>query len=268
MGAALAYYTLFSLAPLLIIVIAVAGFVFGQEAVHGEIFGQLQGLLGDEGATTVQELLKSATNTKSGVVATVVGVVLLVFGATTVFAELQSDLDRIWKVPPRRNSGLWTLVRQRLLSFGMVLGVAFLLLISLIASAAFAAFIRWSQGWFGLATLLQLINFVLSFALTTGLFAMIYKILPGVPIAWRDVWIGSAITALLFTIGKFAIGFYIGRSDMGAAYGAAGSLVTVLVWVYYAAQIFFFGAEFTLVYAKTRGSHAMPQRTTSPSLAQ
>jgi membrane protein len=257
MGAALSYYTLLSLAPLLIIVIALAGLVFGQQAVQGEIFLQLQGLLGDEGAAGVQGILRSASNPKSGVVASVIGMVFLIFGATSVFAELQSDLDRIWKVPAPQDSGPWSLVRDRLLSFGMVLGVGFLLLVSLIVSAALAALGKWSQGWFGgVQWILQGVNFLVSFALITGLFAMIYKILPRVPIAWRDVWIGSAVTALLFTIGKFAIGFYIGRSHLSAAYGAAGSLVVVLVWVYYAAQIFLLGAEFTCVYAKTRGSHA------------
>lgn len=257
MGAALSYYTLFSLAPLLIIVIAVAGVVFGQEAVQGEIFAQLQGLLGDEGAAAVQDLLKSANGPKSGMLATVVGVGLLVFGATSVFAELQTDLDRIWKVPVREDPGVWTLVRDRLLSFGMVLGIGFLLLVSLIVSAALSAFGRWSQSWLaGLEGMMQAINFLVSFALITGLFAMIYKILPRAPITWRDVWIGSTFTALLFTIGKFAIGLYIGRSHLSAAYGAAGSLVVVLVWVYYAAQIFLLGAEFTYVYAKTHGSQA------------
>ena len=257
MGAALSYYTLFSLAPLLIIAIAVAGLVFGQEAVRGEIFAQLQGLLGDEGATAVEDILKSASTPKSGMLATVVGVGLLVFGATSVFAELQADLDRIWKVPLREATGIWTLLRDRLLSFGMVLGVGFLLLVSLIVSAALSAFARWSQGWLAeLETMMQAVNFLVSFALITGLFAMIYKILPRAAIAWQDVWIGSVFTALLFSIGKFAIGFYIGRSHLSAAYGGAGSLVVVLVWVYYAAQIFLLGAEFTCVYAKTRGSHA------------
>ena len=258
MGAALSYYTLFSLAPLLIIVIAIAGLVLGQEAVQGELFGQLQGLLGDEGATAVQGILGSASDPKSGILATVIGVAFLIFGATSVFGELQSDLDRIWKVPPRQDSGLWSLLRDRLLSFGMVLGIGFLLLVSLIVSAALSALGKWSQGWFAeLETVMQAANFLVSFALITGLFAMIYKILPRAPIAWRDVWIGSAVTALLFTIGKFAIGLYIGRSHLSAAYGAAGSLVVVLVWVYYAAQIFLLGAEFTHVYANTRGSHTL-----------
>jgi membrane protein len=257
MGAALSYYTLLSLAPLLVIVIALAGLVFGQQAVQGEIFQQLQGLVGDEGAAAVQGILRSASNPKSGIVASIIGVAFLIFGATSVFAELQSDLDRIWKVSPPQDSGPWSLVRERLLSFGMVLGVGFLLLVSLIVSAALAALGEWSQGWLGgVEGIMQGVNFLVSFFLITGLFAMIYKILPRVPIAWRDVWIGSAVTALLFTVGKFAIGFYIGRSHLSAAYGAAGSLVVVLVWVYYAAQIFLLGAEFTCVYAKTRGSHA------------
>jgi membrane protein len=216
MGAALAYYTMFSIAPLLIIVIAVAGFVFGQEAVRGEVAAQLSGLIGGEGATAVQGLVESASEPAQGVTATVIGVVMLVIGATTVFGELQSSLDRIWRVPASPEaSGVWNLLRTRFLSFGMVLGLGFMLLVSLVISAGLAAFGTWWGGAFaGWEALLHLLNLAISFALITGLFAMIYKIMPRASIAWRDVWIGAAVTALLFEIGKFLIGLYLGKSGV------------------------------------------------------
>jgi membrane protein len=256
MGAALAYYTLFSLAPVLIIVIAVAGFFFGPEAARGEIVAQLRGLLGDDGATAVQGLLESASDPEEGLFATVSSLALLLLGATTVFAELQSDLDRIWRAEAAKTlSGLWAFLRARLLSFGMVLVLAFLLLVSLALSAALAALGNWWGGWFeGWALVLETLNFIASFAITTGLFALIYKLLPRAQIAWHDVWIGAAVTALLFAIGKFLIGLYIGRSGIASGFGAAGSFVVLLVWVYYSTQIFLLGAEFTWVYAHEYGS--------------
>ena len=255
MGAALAYYTLFSIAPVLIIVIAVAGFFLGPEAARGEIVAQLRGLLGDDGAAAVQGLLESASEPEEGIFATLSSILLLLLGATTVFAELQSDLDRIWRAEARALTGLWALLRGRLLSFGMVLALAFLLLVSLVLSAALAALGKWWGGWFeGWAVLLELLNFIISFAITTGLFALIYKFLPRAEIAWHDVWIGAAVTALLFAIGKFLIGLYIGRSGIASGFGAAGSFVVLLVWVYYSTQIFLLGAEFTWVYAHEYGS--------------
>ena len=258
MGAALAYYTLFSMAPLLIIVIAVAGLVFGQDAARGEIVSQVQGLIGPEGAIAVQGLLKSVSEPTQSIFATVVSVITLLIGATTVFAELQSDLDRIWRVPaPARESGLWTLLRTRLLSFGLVLGLAFLLLVSLVVSAVLAAIGKWSNGIFGGWELaLQAINFGISLLITTALFAMIYKLMPRARIAWRDVWVGAAVTALLFGIGKFLIGLYLGTTGVASSFGAAGSLVVLLVWVYFSAQIFLLGAEFTWVYSHEFGSRA------------
>lgn len=258
MGAALAYYTLFSIAPLLIIAIAVAGLVFGQEAARGEIVAQIQGLIGQEGAIAVQGLLKSAHEPAQSIFATVVGIITLVIGARTVFAELQSALDRIWRVPdPAKVHGIWTLLRTRLLSFGLVLGVGFLLLVSLIVSAAIAAFGKWSSGLFeGWEALLYALNFSISFAITTLLFAMIYKYMPRARIAWRDVWVGAAVTALLFEIGKFLIGLYLGKTSVASGFGAAGSLVVLLVWVYFSAQTFLLGAEFTWVYSHEYGSKA------------
>jgi membrane protein len=258
MGAALAYYTLFSLAPLLIIAIAVAGLVFGQEAARGEIIAQIQNLIGREGAIAVQGLLKSVNEPAKGILATVVGIITLVIGATTVFGELQSDLDRIWRVPaPAKENSIWILLRTRLLSFGLVLGLGFLLLVSLVISAAIAAFGKWWNGVFeGREALLQALNFGISFAITTLLFALIYKLMPRARIAWRDVLVGSAVTALLFEIGKFLIGLYLGKTSVASGFGAAGSLVVLLVWVYFSAQIFLLGAEFTWVYSHEHGSKA------------
>lgn len=256
MGAALAYYTLFSLAPLLIIAIAVAGLVFGQEAARGEIVAQIQGLIGREGAVAVQGLLKSANAPAQDILATLVSTVMLVIGATTVFAELQSDLDRIWRIPaPAKVNGIWSLLRSRLLSFGLVLGLGFLLLVSLVVSAAIAAFGRWSYGFFaGREAYLHTLNFGISFAITTLLFAMIFKFMPRARIAWRDVWVGAGVTALLFEIGKLLIGLYLGTTSVASGFGAAGSLVVLLVWVYYSAQVFLLGAEFTWAYSLTFGS--------------
>ncbi|PLC07437.1 hypothetical protein CY658_10815 [Variovorax sp. RO1] len=272
MGAALAYYTVFSIAPLLLIVIAVAGLVFGQEAARGEIFAQLSGLMGEQGAAAVQGMLQAVNKPTEGIVATVVGIALLIVGATTVFGELQDALDRIWRAPARtRNKGVFNMLRVRLLSFSMIMGIGFLLMVSLVASAALAALGKWWSPMFGAwATLAQVVNFVFSFAMVTVIFAMIYKIMPRAKVQWRDVWVGAAVTALLFTVGKHLIGLYIGKSSVASGYGAAGSLVVVLVWVYYSAQIFLLGAEFTWVYARTYGSmkdtlaepagHASPTR--------
>ncbi len=265
MGAALSYYSVFSLAPLLLIVISIAGLVFGQDAVRGEVFVQLQGLLGTDASKAVEGLLASVSKPAEGVASTAIGLVLLLIGATSVFGELQDALDRIWRAPARdRSGGLWGLVRARLLSFGMILGIAFLLMVSLVFSAVLSALGKWWSGAFGeWALLAQLVNLVVGFVMTTGVFAMIYKIMPRVQVKWRDVWLGAAVTSLLFTGGRYLIGLYIGRSDLASAFGAAGSLIVVFVWVYYSAQIFLLGAEFTWIYAKTFGS----MRALQPALA-
>jgi membrane protein len=256
MGAAISYYTVFSIAPLLLIVIAVAGLVLGREAASGQIFAQLQGLLGDDGAAAIQGMVESASLSGKSFLATAIGVVTLVIGATTVFTELQSALDRIWKSPAaEKKEGIWNLLRSRVLSFGMILAIGFLLLISLVVSAALSALGSWWAPMFGgWEILLQVVNFVVSLVVVTLLFAMIYKFLPRAKIGWHDVWIGAAATALLFTLGKFLIGLYIGKSSVASGFGAAGSLVVVLVWVYYSAQIFLLGSEFTWVYAFRHGS--------------
>jgi membrane protein len=256
MGAALAFYTIFSIAPLLLIVIAIAGFVFGEEAARGEIYGQLVGMLGATGAAAVQELLESVGQRRQSVSAALVGTIVLFVGATSVFGELQDALDRIWRVPQRpKAAGLWGLLRGRLLSFGMILGIGFLLIVSLAFSAALSALSRWwdpaSRSWYTFTGMSEL---GLSFVFVTAVFAMIYKTMPRARIAWRDVWVGAAVTALLFIAGKTLIGLYIGGSGITSAFGAAASLIVVLLWVYYSAQIFLFGAEFTWVYSHRYGS--------------
>lgn len=268
MGAALAYYTVFSVAPLLLIVISVAGLVFGQEAARGEIFAQLSGLMGAQGALAVQGMLEAVNKPREGIIATVIGIGLLLVGATTVFGELQDAMDRIWRAPARdKRGGVLSLLRVRLLSFSMIMGIGFLLMVSLVASAALAALGKWWSPVFGgWATLAQGVNFVFSFGMVTVIFAMIYKLMPRVNVEWRDVWVGAGVTALLFTVGKHLIGLYIGKSSVASGYGAAGSLVVVLVWVYYSAQIFLLGAEFTWVYARRYGSMKnLPGLETAPS---
>ena len=262
MGAALSYYALFSIAPLILIVVGVVGFFFGDDAVRGELYGQIAGMVGAEGAKAIEALVANASKPESGVLAMATGTLLLIMGASTVFGELQNALDRIWRAPERKEGSSWfSLIRARLLSFGMILAIAFLLMVSLVLSALVSAL----GEWWGL----HVVEIVLSFALTTALFAMIYKIIPRVRIAWRDVWIGAAVTAALFAIGKFAIGLYLGRASVGSVFGAAGSLVVVMVWVYYSAQIFLLGAEFTRFYAEEYGSRAgREQRLTAPIRVQ
>lgn len=255
MGAALAYYTLFSVTPLLLIVISVAGLAFGEEAARGEIFGQIAGLVGERSARTIEAMLDALNRPDAGIAGTAVGLVVLLIGATSVFAELQDAMDRIWRAPTRPESGLWALLRARLLSLGMVLGIGFLLIVSLILSAALAAFGKWWGPWLGdWVRLADMLNFALSFAFLSAVFAMIYKWMPRARVTWRDVAVGALITALLFTLGKSLIGLYIGRSGVASPFGAAGSLVVLLVWVYWSAQIFLLGAEFTWVYAHRHGS--------------
>lgn len=261
MGAALAYYTVFSIAPLLIIAIAVAGFVFGENAARGEVFAQLRGLIGDQGAAAIEATVKSASQTGSGTFAAIAGIVILLLGATSVFAELQSDLDRIWDSPKPAKPGIWGTLRGRVLSFGMVLGIGFLLLVSLVLSAVLAALGHvWRGAFPGRDMLVQVINFLVGFLIITGLFALIYKVLPRCDIRWADVWIGATVTSLLFSIGKLLIGLYLGRSSVASSFGAAGSLVVVLLWVYYSAQIFLLGAEFTRTYSYRHGTRRSTAR--------
>ncbi len=255
MGAALAYYAIFSMAPLLILVIAIAGLVLGQKAAEGELVGQISGLVGEAGAHTLQDMIANVSSPKAGVVASVVSVVTITLGATGVFGQLQHALNRIWEVPPPKKGGIVGALRKRAVAFGMILGIGFLLLVSLALSAALAAVHGWlSEEVPVLGRTLPPLNFLLSFAVITALFALIYKVLPEVEMRWRDIWPGAAVTALLFTIGKTLIGLYLGRAGATSAYGAAGSFVLLLLWVYYSAQILFVGAEFTEVYSRRYGS--------------
>lgn len=258
MGAALAFYTLFSIAPLFIFIIALAGFIFGPDAAQGEIVAQLRGRIGADAAAVVQSLIKSVSRPTEGVIATIVSILTLFLGATSVFSEVQSALNRIWRMPdPARGGILSNLVRTRLLSFAMVLGLGVLLVLSLAFSTFLSVMGRWSNGWIsGWQTLLQLANFVVSFTINAVIFAMIYKVMPRARIAWRDVAVGAMVTALLFETSKLLIGIYLGRSTVTSGFGAAGSLVLFLLWVYLSAQIFLLGAEFTWVYSHQHGSRA------------
>jgi membrane protein len=254
MGAALAFYTLFSIAPLLLIVISVTGFFFGEAAARAEIFAQISLMVGEDSATTLDTVLESLDKPAASLVGMLVGLGTLLIGATTVFVELQNAMDRIWQVPLRPDfSGVRDFFRVRLLSLGMVLGIGFLLLVSLVLSALMAALGKWWAPWFGeFALVADAVNFVVTLTFITAVFAMIYKWMPRTAVAWRDVWIGALITALLFTVGKTLIGLYIGRSAVASVFGAASSLVVLLLWVYYSAQVFLLGAEFTWVFAQRR----------------
>lgn len=253
LGAALAFYTLFSIAPMLIILVSVLGMVLGEEASRGQLFHQIDKLVGRQGAEAIQSMIANASQPGRGTFATVVGFITLFVGATGVFAQLQEALNKVWNVPPRPISAIKNFFKERVLSFAMVLGIGFLLLVSLVLSAAVAAVGDLLADLIHPAVL-HVINFVFSFAMTTVLFALIYKYIPDVKVEWHDVWVGAAVTAFLFSVGRFLIGLYLGRSSVSSSYGAAGSLVVVLMWVYYASQILFFGAEFTQVWARRRGS--------------
>lgn len=249
---------MFSLAPLLVLVIAITGAVFGREAVTGQIVAQLSGLIGDQAAELVQGLVKSASEPGKGLIAGTISVVLLIVGATTVVAELQSALDRIWHVPEKdKPSGIMGVLRARLLSFGLIFGLGFLLMVSLSISAGVSAFGSWTGGLLpGQEVLLQALNALVSLGITTVLFAIIFKFMPTADVQWHDVWVGAAFTAVLFEVGKFLIGLYLGKAGINETFAAAGSLVILLAWVYYAAQILLLGAEFTKVYADEQGSLA------------
>jgi membrane protein len=260
MGAAMAYYMVFSLAPVLILVIAVAGLVFGEAAAQGAIVRQLGDLMGVEGATALQAMIASAGHKRAGIVATLVGTGTLLVAATAVFGELQASLNVIWKVE-RRRKALVALARERLLSLSLILALGFLLLVSLVLSAALTAFGQYLNGVFpGLPLILRILHLALAFGLMSVLFAMIFKILPDTLVAWQDVWLGAMVTALLFSIGKYLIGLYIGSSNVASTYGAAGALVIILVWIYYSAQILLFGAEFTKACADRRLARAAAMR--------
>ena len=255
LGAALSYYTVFSLVPLLVLAISIAGLVFGTEAAQQAIMAQIESLVGPQSAAAIKQMLEIAQRPSSGALASAIAVVTLLLGASGVFAQLQDALNTVWSVEPKAGRGLWGTIKDRLFSLMAVLGTGFLLLVSLVLSAALAAFGKMFQGRLpGHEGLLHLADLAISFGVITLLFAMMFKLLPDAKIAWRDVWIGAGLTSVLFTVGKFAIGMYLGKADVGSAYGAAGSLVILLVWVYYSSQILLYGAEFTSVYANRYGS--------------
>jgi membrane protein len=259
LAASLAFYTVLSLAPLLIVAVSVAGLVFGEAAARGEITQQLRGMLGQEAGAAIEGILAHAKEPHANVLGTVIGLVVLLFGASGVFSELQDSLNAIWQVKLKPGRGVINLVRARFFSFAMVLGVAFLLLVSFLLSAALNIVgTLLGKGMPGGVQLWIGINFVISFGIVTLLFALIFKVVPDARIGWRDVWYGAAFTALLFTVGKSLISLYLGRAGVGSPYGAAGSLVVLVVWVYYSAQILFLGAEFTQVYARHSGSQIEP----------
>ncbi|MEC4813482.1 MAG: YihY/virulence factor BrkB family protein [Scytonema sp. PMC 1069.18] len=266
LAAALSYYTIFSIAPLLIIVIAIAGAIFGEAAARGAIFDQLQGLIGSAGAEVIQTAIENASQPQSGgTIASIISIIVLLFGATGLFAELQDSLNTIWEVQPKPGATVKRMVRQRVTSFAMVVAIGFLLLVSLVISAVLTGIVSYFSNLLpGVDFIWQFINFILGFAVTTVLFGLIFKVLPDVKITWKDVIIGAAITALLFSIGRYLLGQYLGNSTFGSTYGAAGSIVVILVWVNYAAQILFFGAEFTQVYARKYGSRIVPTKDAVP----
>lgn len=251
LGAALAFYTILSLSPLVILVVALVGLFFDRSTAQTHILNQVQGMIGPEGGKAVESMLANAHKPSSGILGTIVGLLTLLFGASGVFGELRSAMNKIWEVPPKETSGIWGMLRERFFSFGMVLSIGFLLMVSLVLSTALAAIGKFFGGILPVpASVLAIANFLFSFLAIAVLFALIFKFVPETKIPWRDVRVGAIATALLFTIGKTLIGLYLGKASVGSAYGAAGSLIVVIVWVYYSAQIFFFGAEFTHVYAK------------------
>lgn len=259
LGASLAYYTLFALAPILIVAITIAGFVFGADAVQRQVTREISGLVGQQGGQAVQGMLQGASQRGNDVLATVVGLITFFLGSTGAFLELQTALNAIWRVKPRPDAGIKDMLLQRLLSFGLVIGVGFLLLVSLLVSAALSALNRYVGAMVPeIAVVWQGVNTLVSLGVVTVLFAMIYQFLPDVNLRLRDVWIGALVTAGLFNIGKYLIGLYLGTSGVASAYGAAGSVVVLLVWVYYSAQIVLLGAEFTRAYVEQFGGRPKP----------
>ncbi|MDB5206459.1 MAG: YihY/virulence factor BrkB family protein [Flavisolibacter sp.] len=260
LSAALAYYTVFSIGPLIIVIIYLAGIIYGREAIEGSIFGHIKGLVGADAATQIQNMIKNAALNTKGNFAAVVGVVTLVIGATGVFGEIQESINMIWNLKPKPKKGWLKMLVNRLLSFSVIVSLGFILLVSLVLTGLIEALMGRLQAYFPNITvvLVYIINLLLTFAIITTLFGVIFKVLPDAIIKWRDVIVGSMVTAVLFMLGKFAITFYIGTSDVGGTYGAAGSLVVLLLWVYYSSVILYFGAEFTKAYAANFGSVIHP----------
>jgi membrane protein len=269
LGAALAFYTTLSMAPLLVFSIGIAGLVFGRQAAQGRIIAQIASLVGPQGGAVIQSLLLDSSKTSSGIIWAVVGIFMLLFGASGVFGELRDSLNLVWGVRVTGGGGLRGMVRYRFASFAMVVGIGFLLIVSLLVSTAIAAAGKFFEQFLPAPeALLHAGSTVISFLAVTVLFALLYKVVPDVHIEWQDVWIGAAVTSLLFSVGKFLIGLYLGKASVGSAYGAAGSLVVFLVWLYYSAQIFFLGAQFTHIFAERHGSRAQARAERNQATAQ
>jgi membrane protein len=266
LSAALAYYTIFSIAPILVIAIAIISLAFGKEAAQGQLYQQIQEFVGQQSAQTIQTMIAHNQNQKTGIISAALGFAALIFGASGVFAELHDSLNTVWEVTPKKEAGFLKTVKARFLSFTMVLGIGFLLLVSLVLSAGLAAMGGALTSLFpGFEIIARAASLIVAFGVITLLFAMIFKILPDVEIRWQDVWFGAGVTSLLFVIGKFLIGLYLGKSGVSSSYGAAGSLVVILLWVYYSAMILLFGAELTQVYAKRFGSKIVPSAEAVPA---
>jgi len=264
LAASLALYTLLSIAPLLVIAVAIAGMVFGAEAARGQISQQISTVVGPQAGQAIQGLIANARAPSEGLISSAVGLAVLLFGASGVFGELQSALNRIWNVKPRPGRGLKGIVRDRFFSFAMVMGVAFLLLVSLVVSAGLATFVEHFRNWIPVPGVWHVLNLTITLGINAVLFALIFKLVPDVKVAWRDVWMAGLITAVAFSIGKVLLAWYVGRSATVSPFGAAGSLVALIVWVYYSAQILFLGAEFAQVYASERGSGVQPADNAMP----
>jgi membrane protein len=266
LGAALAYYTIFSIGPLLLVIIAIVGFVLGPQAAEGKLVSTISGVVGEQGAQVIQEAIKNASKPGAGILASVIGVVTLLLGATGIFGQLQDALDTIWKVEPPKGGGIMGTIKARAVPFLMLLGCGLLLFALLVANSVLAVLGKFvSNNLPGGAFLWEAVNFVITLGVLTLLFAMIFKFLPDTEIAWKDVWVGAALTSVLFAVGQLGLGFYLSITNVGSPYGAAGSLVVVLVWIYYSAQILLFGAEFTRIYAQHHGSRAQaPKSETRP----
>lgn len=257
LGASIAFFTVFSLAPMLLAAIAVAGLAFGREAAQGAIVSELGGLIGTNAASALEAMIASASNVGAGLIGMTIGTVTFLLLVTGAVVELQDNLNIIWKASSPEGSGLLNFLRTRLISFALVLGIGFLLLVSLIIDAGLSAVSSFIEPRFSGATVIfRFLNSLVSFVIAVLLFAMIFKLLPNVGIAWGDVWTGSLVTGILFTIGKFLIGYYLGKSNIASSYGAAASIITILLWIYYSSLILLFGAEFTKVYAESRGSRS------------
>lgn len=272
-SAVISYYAIFSLPALLAIVVAIAGLVFGQEAVTGTLSDQIGAAMSPGAAEEVENMIAKASETKSSVWATIIGVITLIFGATGVFVQFQKSLDRIWEVKPDpKKEGFMSMIRERVFSFGLVVSIGFLLLVSLVITSVLSALADWAEARFPdyLLFIFAAINFLVSFAVITVLFALMFKVLPHAKTKWRDVWVGSALTAMLFVIGKFGLGFYFGKADPASAYGAAGSIILILLWVSYSSMIVFFGAEFTKAYTEINEGKIKPAENavSTPGLAK